>query len=205
MVLVARQGFISLVSPGDVLTEWDVRGIADEDPPDQPVPESLPVDPVDVANTSKRPSTTTNRNIKSNRESQPLVDIGSNDAMNTHKEIGVKPATHQRNPADPLTLNVVAAHEGGFFVGGSRGRVLVFQQGFHGDGAGGAGGAGGGGDGGSGGVRSGGGKRKDVYTLTRVIKLFDGVADVVELRPGEGTGYRWVRTMCTMVLGAWGS
>ncbi|CAM9912249.1 unnamed protein product, partial [Sphacelaria rigidula] len=122
LVLVARQGFISLVSPGDVLTEWDVRGIADEDPPDQP-------------------------------------------------EVGVKPATHQRNPADPLTLNVVAAHEGGFFVGGSRGRVLVFQQGFHGDGAGGAG---------------------DVYTLTRVIKLFDGVADVVELRPGEGTGYRWL-------------
>lgn len=185
--MVAREGFISLVSPGDVLAEWDVRGVTDEGPPDQSVPESLPVDPINVANNSKRPNTSTYGNINSNCRNQSPVDVVSNGVINTHPEISVKAAIHQADAADQLTLNVVAAHEGGFIVGGSRGRVLVFKQGLHGDGGGGS-------NGGGSGVRAGVGKRKDIYTLTRVITLFDGIADVVELRPGEGAGYRWVRT-----------
>lgn len=68
------------------------------------------------------------------------------------------------------SLNVVATHARGFFVGGSRGQVHVFEQEKK------AGGGGGG--------------ARNAYALTRVVRIF-GVS-LVELRPTAGQDYRWV-------------
>lgn len=65
-------------------------------------------------------------------------------------------------------LNVVVTHTHGFFVGGSRGEIMVFEHD----------------------KKTAGGGR-DVYTLTRVVRIF-GV-ELVELRPTIGPEYRWVR------------
>lgn len=74
----------------------------------------------------------------------------------------------------------MAAHERGFFVGGSHGQVLVFEQEKNAGGGGGGGGRGGGGS-----------SARDTYALTRVVQIF-GV-DLVELRPTAEPDYRWVR------------
>lgn len=60
----------------------------------------------------------------------------------------------------------------GFLVGGDSGRVLVFEED----------------------RKEGGGAARDVYTLTRVVRVF--AVDLVELKPAEGSDYRWV--------GGWG-
>lgn len=65
------------------------------------------------------------------------------------------------------SLNVVASHARGFFVGGSRGEILVFEQD----------------------DKTVGGDR-DVYTLTRAVRIF-GV-ELVELTPTMGPDYEWV-------------
>lgn len=67
------------------------------------------------------------------------------------------------------SLNVVATHRRGFFVGGSHGQVLVFEQEMR------AGGASGG---------------RETYALARVVRIF-GVG-LVELRPTMEPDYRWV-------------
>lgn len=66
----------------------------------------------------------------------------------------------------------MVTHAHGFFVGGSRGEILVFEKDKK------TGGSGGGGGG------------RDAYTLTRAVRIF-GV-DLVELRPTMGLDYRWV-------------
>lgn len=65
------------------------------------------------------------------------------------------------------SLNVVATHARGFFVGGGDGKLHVFEQNKRGAAGG-----------------------NDEYALTGVVPIF-GV-DLVELRPTGEQDYRWV-------------
>lgn len=159
LVLVARKGFVTLVSPIDVLHEWDVRELVNLD-------------------SDRRLSQSSSCDSNSNYNSPPIIDT-SNEAV-ALTDTTLPPGELGIHGDARRTLNVVATHEGRFFVGGSHGQVLVFEQG-------GCGGAAGGGQGGA-------GRGKDAYLLTRVVSIFDGVIDVVELRPAAGAGYRWVGT-----------
>lgn len=159
LVLVAREGFVSLVSPVEVLREWDVRRVVSLDL-DQRTSESQAFD----SNSNSNP---------------PLIDARNGAIMLTNTTFPRREPELHTNAG--RTLNVVMIHEGRFFVGGSRGRVLVFEQGGRGGVA-------------AGSCSGGGGRGKDDYSLTRVVSIFDGVVDVVELRPGAGAGCPWVST-----------
>ncbi|CAB1115621.1 unnamed protein product [Ectocarpus sp. CCAP 1310/34] len=129
LVLAAHEGTVTLMSPNEVLQEWDL-GRSDglgacSFPPDG-----------DGAGDS-------------------ASSVGTDDTLSAGVHGG--------------SLNVVATHRRGFFVGGSHGQVLVFEQETR------AGGASGG---------------RETYALARVVRIF-GVG-LVELRPTMEPDYRWV-------------
>lgn len=172
LVLVTRAGCITLASPSDVLDEWDVRGI--------------------TGSRSSKLSDKPRHNLQDHNKDSPPSTAGND----TDNGIDGASSTSWLPTAGGMDLdglatelNVVVAHERGFFVGGSHGQVLVFEQGGRGGGAGGGKVAGG---------RRGSGK--DFYSLTRIVCVCGGFADVVELRPAEGLGYRWVRKRCLLTL-----
>eukprot|EP00903_Cladosiphon_okamuranus_P020583 g18894.t1 len=147
LVLVAHEGIVTLVSPSDVLQQWDVGLANGSDVLEACSPDS-PCSSEDVAGC-----------------------------------VAASSGTYETLTAGAYggSINVVVTHERGFFVGGSRGEILVFEH----EKALGGGGGGGSGSG-SGGSESG----RDGYTLTRAVRIF-GV-ELVELRPTMGPDYRWL-------------
>ncbi|CAM9459794.1 unnamed protein product [Ectocarpus sp. 12 AP-2014] len=129
LVLAAHEGTVTLMSPNEVLQEWDLGrsdGLsASSFPPDG-----------DGAGDS-------------------AGSVGRDDTLSAGVHGG--------------SLNVVATHRRGFFVGDSHGQVLVFEQETS------AGGASGG---------------KETYALARAVRIF-GVG-LVELRPTMEPDYRWL-------------
>ncbi|CAM9251968.1 unnamed protein product, partial [Ectocarpus sp. 4 AP-2014] len=129
LVLAAHEGTVTLVSPNEVLQEWDLGrsdGLgASSFPPD------------------------------GDRAGDSTNSVGTDDNLSAGVHGG--------------SLNVVATHRRGFFVGGSHGQVLVFEQETR------AGGANGG---------------RETYALARVVRIF-GVG-LVELRPTMEPDYRWL-------------
>ncbi|CAM9932995.1 unnamed protein product, partial [Ectocarpus fasciculatus] len=130
LVLAAHEGTVTLVSPNEVLQEWNLGRS-------------------DGLGTSSLPPT-------GDGADDSASSVGTDDTLSA---AGVHGGS----------LNVVATHRRGFFVGGSHGQVLVFEQETR------AGGASGG---------------RETYALARVVRIF-GVG-LVELKPTMEPDYRWL-------------
>eukprot|EP00752_Nemacystus_decipiens_P007835 g7000.t1 len=132
LVIVAHEGIVTLVSPSDILQEWDVGGVTRSD----------------VQGACSSISTRTSGEAVGEAAGDGAGSNGTNEPLSADAHSG--------------TLNVVATHAHGFFVGGSRGEILVFEQ----------------------------GKETDAFTLTRAVRIF-GV-ELVELSPTMGPDYGWL-------------